>query len=1098
MISLRPFYGFHQSEHQFFRIQLYNPNLIKRTASLLQNGTILGKSFQPHESHIPYILKFFIDYNLFGMSYLHVPLQFVNTRQDDDSRTRFRKKAISQIEVDFKAIYILNRIAAMKEDDAGKAANPGIESIWEDERMRRSLMNSDSVPSLEQPISQPRDTQATDSDIFFRMMLKERLASKSTGSPCSTSLFTDDTISSPATSEKHQTKKKFNLNNFLDASVYAAEFSQTSHSTKSSQDTDRTLFDSQAIEKLEEHFLNCSESFDDMEMEMKEDKNLLEEHMNDDEENDSILAPLSQTLTNFSKSSVPNETLPCGNRQTSRIDNNSSDSDDEIFNDLNVTVADMEIFSQYVKEDDKNNSIPQLDGADNDIEDIIDYKIKLKNISPTETTMQADRERNLYPRAGPSNLYISPMRLPIKIQAPSPSVSIINNLDVQEGLRNLAKECILSKQSSPPSINSSDEDDSENSLLKSFYNQTMIDDFQSSDDSETEVIPEQELNDRIKIEKGLFIAVTPAIEPPDPSTVLDRLSEFGIPLTVNPIPHYSDPKDLTKKKEVGYNILEIPGNRLNDYEDFESQIFHCNQLDDFRIDLLKNEAGINKKIIKSSASIKNYLSSGKCVFIHPCQEPPSYENAVEWLKSDSKHDQQNEEQSPIKMKREKILMVLKQDDCSESSNENFNMIPTPTTSNVPDTIPSSLEKEQVSLSEFYGSGINLSYSARRRRSKMKKSFSRRLQEIMKSRVESEIQNSSQSLSETTESPEVFESSQSNIDSEYQSDTTLNSSIIVKNANVQEDLTFSDSRNITGPSLNNTYGFKMKLESLQSNDEHTDLTILSMELHVQTRNQLKPNPEFDAISAIFFSLDGFYVDGEVTSLNGIIACLTKSRFKYSKPAVQVTLVETEMDLIETFFKKVHEWDPDIFAGYEIESASWGYLIQRGCILNMNLINALSRMPMDDRAEKGKTAPLFDEDDQHDMGDYYSEQKIPGRILLDVWRLMRHEIALTSYTFENICYHVLHRRYAKHSFSHLTSSWNVPLKMWIVADYYCERTRTLIEILKQLDLIGRTCELAKLFGIQFYEVLSRGSQFRYEQQIFVVVEYKLTSYILESKV
>jgi len=31
-----------------------------------------------------------------------------------------------------------------------------------------------------------------------------------------------------------------------------------------------------------------------------------------------------------------------------------------------------------------------------------------------------------------------------------------------------------------------------------------------------------------------------------------------------------------------------------------------------------------------------------------------------------------------------------------------------------------------------------------------------------------------------------------------------------------------------------------------------------------------------------------------------------------------------------------------------------------------------------------------------------------------------------------------------------------------------------MLKQLDIIGRTSELAKLFGIQFYEVLSRGSQ------------------------
>lgn len=43
-----------------------------------------------------------------------------------------------------------------------------------------------------------------------------------------------------------------------------------------------------------------------------------------------------------------------------------------------------------------------------------------------------------------------------------------------------------------------------------------------------------------------------------------------------------------------------------------------------------------------------------------------------------------------------------------------------------------------------------------------------------------------------------------------------------------------------------------------------------------------------------------------------------------------------------------------------------------------------------------------------------------------------------------------------------------------DYYLFRVESTMRILQQLDIIGRTSELAKLFGIQFYEVLSRGSQ------------------------
>lgn len=47
-------------------------------------------------------------------------------------------------------------------------------------------------------------------------------------------------------------------------------------------------------------------------------------------------------------------------------------------------------------------------------------------------------------------------------------------------------------------------------------------------------------------------------------------------------------------------------------------------------------------------------------------------------------------------------------------------------------------------------------------------------------------------------------------------------------------------------------------------------------------------------------------------------------------------------------------------------------------------------------------------------------------------------------------------------------------WLAVDYYLFKVESTINILQQLDIIGRTSELAKLFGIQFYEVLSRGSQ------------------------
>lgn len=111
----------------------------------------------------------------------------------------------------------------------------------------------------------------------------------------------------------------------------------------------------------------------------------------------------------------------------------------------------------------------------------------------------------------------------------------------------------------------------------------------------------------------------------------------------------------------------------------------------------------------------------------------------------------------------------------------------------------------------------------------------------------------------------------------------------------------------------------------------------------------------------------------------------------------------------------------------------------------------------------------------------QMKICGRILLDVWRLMRSEIALTSYTFENVMYHILHRRCPRHSFRDLTNWFSNPKTRWIVFEYFLERVKGTMALLDQLDLIGRTSEMAKLIGIQFYEVLSRGSQFRVESMM-----------------
>ncbi|RZF41267.1 hypothetical protein LSTR_LSTR010495 [Laodelphax striatellus] len=249
----------------------------------------------------------------------------------------------------------------------------------------------------------------------------------------------------------------------------------------------------------------------------------------------------------------------------------------------------------------------------------------------------------------------------------------------------------------------------------------------------------------------------------------------------------------------------------------------------------------------------------------------------------------------------------------------------------------------------------------------------------------------------------------------------------------------------------------------------------LELHVQTRGDLLPDPENDPIRAVFYHIvnDVPEQSDMPTTLTGMIA--VGDPLVPEDQSVSVTGVSDEMALLVALVELIRKWDPEMFIGYEIEKLSWGYLIERAYTLGMNLNMELSRVR---GAEGGGGASRY-EDEQGGDGDI----RLAGRIVLNVWRLLRSEVALQSYTFENIMYHVLRRRIPLFSFRALSAWWEhrTQLYRWMTVDHYLVRVKGVAEILDHLDLIGRTSELARLFGIQFYEVLSRGSQFRVESMM-----------------
>ncbi|KAL1131908.1 hypothetical protein AAG570_011519, partial [Ranatra chinensis] len=253
-----------------------------------------------------------------------------------------------------------------------------------------------------------------------------------------------------------------------------------------------------------------------------------------------------------------------------------------------------------------------------------------------------------------------------------------------------------------------------------------------------------------------------------------------------------------------------------------------------------------------------------------------------------------------------------------------------------------------------------------------------------------------------------------------------------------------------------------------------LTLFELEIHVPTRGELRPDPECDPIGAVFYSiLNDVPANNRLPrQITGVIICAeSKDSFKYGLDC-SIIQVTTELDLINELIILVRKTDPDILTGYEIEMSSWGYIVERGYKLGINLTEELNRLRRTVSTNSGNSSQFPG-----------SELKLVGRIVLNVWRLMRHEAALMSYSFENVIYHILHTRVPTFSLKKLTLWWSSCSNFYreLTIKHYIVRVLGVIQLLEQLDLIGRTCELASLFGIQFYEVFSRGSQFRVESMM-----------------
>jgi len=251
-----------------------------------------------------------------------------------------------------------------------------------------------------------------------------------------------------------------------------------------------------------------------------------------------------------------------------------------------------------------------------------------------------------------------------------------------------------------------------------------------------------------------------------------------------------------------------------------------------------------------------------------------------------------------------------------------------------------------------------------------------------------------------------------------------------------------------------------------------LSLLLVELQVTTRQALLPDPELDPITALFYRL---VLEGEE---NGQVGCITVGLTRL-EGVTNIRKVDSELDLVKTVVRLVRDADPDILGGWEVQMSSWGFLMARAATLGINLCPLLSRVP--GSVKESKVGGVEDGPGMEYNASHTSEINLVGRTIFNLWRMMRAELTLNSYTLENVAKAALGERRPNFSSKSLTQWWSSWKTRVRVVEHWVGRIQTMAAILFRLDLLSRSAELARLFGIQLSEVFSRGSQFRVESSM-----------------
>ena len=251
-----------------------------------------------------------------------------------------------------------------------------------------------------------------------------------------------------------------------------------------------------------------------------------------------------------------------------------------------------------------------------------------------------------------------------------------------------------------------------------------------------------------------------------------------------------------------------------------------------------------------------------------------------------------------------------------------------------------------------------------------------------------------------------------------------------------------------------------------------LRILSFDIECAGRKGIFPEPDQDPVIQIANVVTRY---GESKPFIRNVFCLDNTS---PIVATQILAYDKEEKMLMAWKKFLDEVDPDLITGYNISNFDFPYLLDRAKHLGVRGFEYWTRLP------SVKSTAKETNFSSKQMGNRDTKAtNTNGRLQLDLLQLIQRDHHLRSYTLNSVCSHFLGEQKEDVHHTMITELFNGTPESRRRLALYCLKDAYLPQrLMDKLSCLANYTEMARVTGVPFNFLLSRGQQVKFMSQLF----------------